>query len=55
MHPQHSDRSAAAAIFANETYFVDTPRIILASYMMSKILERHIYKNRFNVSLYFKY
>jgi hypothetical protein len=27
-HAHHSDRSAAAAIFANGTYFVDTPRII---------------------------
>jgi hypothetical protein len=26
MHAHHRDRSAAAAIFANGTYFVDTPR-----------------------------
>jgi hypothetical protein len=28
MHEHHHDRSAAAAIFVNETYFVDTPRIM---------------------------
>jgi hypothetical protein len=27
-HAHHSDRSVAEAIFANGTYFVDTPRII---------------------------
>jgi hypothetical protein len=27
-HAHHSDGSVAAAIFANETYFVDTPHII---------------------------
>jgi hypothetical protein len=26
-HAHHSDRSAAVAIFTNETYFVDTPHI----------------------------
>jgi hypothetical protein len=26
-HAQHSDRGVAAAIFANGTYFVDTPRM----------------------------
>jgi hypothetical protein len=26
-HGHHSDRSVAAAIFVNGTYFVDTPRI----------------------------
>jgi hypothetical protein len=28
-HVHHSDRSIAAAIFANGTYFVDTPRNII--------------------------
>jgi hypothetical protein len=27
-HEHHSDRSAATAIFANGTYFVDTPRVM---------------------------
>jgi hypothetical protein len=30
-HSHHSDRSVAAAIFANGTYFVDTPRIFYSS------------------------
>jgi len=28
MHAHHRDRSAAAAIFANGTYFQDNPRIL---------------------------
>jgi hypothetical protein len=30
MHAHHSDRSIAAAIFANGTYFVDMPPIYFA-------------------------
>jgi hypothetical protein len=45
MQADHNDRSVAAAIFANGTHFVDTPRIIIIiiiiiQYHYDDLLER---------------
>jgi hypothetical protein len=42
IHAHHRDRSAAVAIFANGTYFMDTPHNIICNVMVFSLLNTDI-------------